>query len=355
MRFLCSPLLQISALSRLGLCPKLKLVNTTHANDESRTSRCRPDISIYSELKDIPEDAQSRRYLDWKMINLWMEDKNQNEDIFYMLADLQRDEKAGDLESHICWTNLAYKNCGQLIAYATELHHSQLCVFSFAIFFFGATCRLLWWDCSGVIYTEPLPWASTPNKPNKNHTPFLEFLWRMNFLSDADCGYDTTVTSVEDDVAEAALSKLRAYSKDMENIKRVDLHKFLVYDDCTTNGQNRRSYITGSAIWDSKTLFGRSTFGYIAYDVKTSNLVYLKDFWHTDVSGIQKEGDVYEELHKANVPHIPVLGPAGNVPLFHDQSNTTLQRTKTQDYVKGSVLGHDWCPGRPHVDPYVHY
>lgn len=78
----------------------------------------------------------------------------------------------------------------------------------------------------------------------------------MNFLSDADHSYDTTVTSIEDDVAEAALSKLRAYSKDMENIKHVDLHKFLVYDDHATNGQNCRSYITGSAIWDSKTLFG---------------------------------------------------------------------------------------------------
>ena len=126
MQFLRSPLLQISALSGLDLCPRLKLVNTTHANDELCTSRRRPDISIYSELKDIPEDTQSKRYLDWKMIDLWMEDKNQNEDIFYMLADLQRDEKAGDLESHIRWMNLAYKNCGQLIAYATELHHSQL-------------------------------------------------------------------------------------------------------------------------------------------------------------------------------------------------------------------------------------
>lgn len=83
--------------------------------------------------------------------------------------------------------------------------------------------------------------------------------------------------------------------------------------------------------------------------------MYLKDFWHTDVSGIQKEGDVYKELHKANVPHIPVLGPAGDVPLFYDRSNTNLQRTKTQDYIKGSVLGHDWCLGKPCVDLYVHY
>ncbi|KAI0295048.1 hypothetical protein B0F90DRAFT_1638675, partial [Multifurca ochricompacta] len=81
---------------------------------------------------------------------------------------------------------------------------------------------------------------------------------------------------------------------------------------------------------------------YIAYDVATTNLVYLKDFWRTDLPGIQKEGDVYRELHDAQVPNIAKFGRAGDVPL-------------TQDYVRRPGGEHDWCPGQPCVDPYVHY
>jgi hypothetical protein len=76
------------------------------------------------------------------------------------------------------------------------------------------------------------------------------------------------------------------------NLETANLYRFLVHDDRTTDGQ-LRSYITPGAIWDTNELFGRCTFGYIAYDVATSKLVYLKDFWRTDLPGIQKEGDVY--------------------------------------------------------------
>ncbi|KAH9992533.1 hypothetical protein BJV74DRAFT_771667, partial [Russula compacta] len=209
--------------------------------------------------------------------------------------------------------------------------------------------RLLRWDRSGVIYSESFDWAKEPDT-------LFEFLWRLNFLSDVDRGYDTTVTSVGDDEAEAALSKLRTY-KGLENVQRFDLHKILVHDDHATDGE-LKCYITPSAIWHTDSLFGRSTFGYIAYDVASSNLVYLKDFWRTDLPGIPKEGDVYRELHEAEVPNIPVLGRAGDVPLslvYADTIPVVSQRTKTQDYVKGSRHGHEWCPGRPRVNPYVHY
>jgi len=58
------------------------------------------------------------------------------------------------------------------------------------------------------------------------------------------------------------------------------------------------------------------------------------------------------------VPNVPVLGPAGDDPLSPDHVNVlpfSVQRTKTQDYVKGSRLGYEWCPGRPRGLPRVHY
>ena len=92
-------------------------------------------------------------------------------------------------------------------------------------------------------------------------------------------------------MVEAAFSKLRTHEK-CHNILKAQLHKFLVHNKLTTDGQ-LKSYIVGGAVWNFKTLFGRFTFGYITYDVKTLNLVYLKDFWHTDHLSIKKKGDVY--------------------------------------------------------------
>ena len=86
--------------------------------------------------------------------------------------------------------------------------------------------------------------------------------------------------------------------------------------------------------------------------------MYLKDFWRTDLPGIQKEGDVYRKLHDAEVPNIPALGPTGDVLLSPDNANTfplVVQRTKTQDYATGSGRRGEWCPGQPCVEPYVLY
>lgn len=313
----------------------------------------KPDISIYSETH--PDDPTSDRPetekpLNWKAIDLWIENKNHHDDIFRELELMkQEDEEDGDLESHIEWTNTAYRICGQLVAYASAVHQSQFRVFSFSIVLFGNSGRLLRWDRSGIIYTESFNWAA-------DHDTLFEFIWRLNFFSDVDRGFDTTVVSVEDDEADAALPMLKTY-KGLEKVDRTDLHKFLVYDDLATD-EPPRCYITPSAIWSTDALFGRSTFGYIAYDVTSTKLVYLKDFWRTDNHGIQKEGDVYRELHNAQVPNIARFGRAGDVPLSPQHANTVplnVQGTKTQDYAKRGTLGHEWCPGQPRVDRYVHY
>ncbi|KAI0276122.1 kinase-like domain-containing protein, partial [Russula aff. rugulosa BPL654] len=315
-----------------GLFPELTFKNSTASQDRSKKKQ-KPDISIYWKL---PDNYGSERDLDFKAVDLWIENKNENnDDIFYTLTELKGyDEIDGDLISHVRWTHSAYNTCGQMITYAAALQHSQFRVFSFGIFLFGEKCRLLRWDRSGVVYTEAFQWRTQPDI-------FYEFFWRLNFLSPVDRGYDTTVTPVmnDDEEAKAALSKLRTYEgwKKGEKLEIGNLYRFLVHDDRATDGKPR-SYITPGAIWNTNELFGRCTSGYIAYDVATSKLVYLKDFWRADLPRIQREGDVYRKLHDAKVPSIPALGPAGD----------------TQDYLKGSGRV-EWCPGRPCVEPYVHY
>ena len=220
-------------------------------------------------------------------------------------------------------------------------------VFSFGGVLFGEKGRLLRWDRSGVVYTEAFQWKTQPDT-------LCEFFWRLNFLLTVDRGYDTTVTPVmdDDDEAKAALLKLKTYGGwgKGEKIEIANVYRFLVHDDRAVDGQ-LKSYIIPGAIWDTSALFGRCTFGYIAYDVARSKLVYLKDLWRTDLPRTRK-------LSNAEVPDIPALGPAGDVPLSADHASTfpfAVQRTETQDYVKESGRRGDWCPSRPCVEPYVHY
>ncbi|KAI0296752.1 hypothetical protein B0F90DRAFT_1669731 [Multifurca ochricompacta] len=111
----------------------------------------------------------------------------------------------------------------------------------------------------------------------------------LNSSGDVKCGYDTTVTSEAHVEAKVALSKLKMY-QGLVNIKKTGLHRFLVYNNNTTNGE-LKSYITPGAVWYTEALFGHSTFGSFAE-----------------------------------------------------------QRTRTQDYVKGTEGEHNWCPGRPCVN-----
>ena len=291
----------------------------------------------------MDSESQQQTTLDWGLVELWIENKPKEYDPFMRIENLQKD--INDARSHVGWTNRAYKACGQLISYATAVHRSQFRLFSFSIALFGENARLLRWDRSGVVYTAPFPWKDGN---------LFEFLWRFNHLSGIDRGHDVTVSSADDDEAELALQKLKTYLN-LEALNKEHLHRILVWDDCARTEGPRR-YITPSARWTTEALIGRATYGYIAYDVENGNLVYLKDFWRVDYPDIQKEGDIYRELHEAEVPNIAEMDRAGDVPLISHLDNEiqvsagAVQRTRTQEYVD-----REWCPGRPHVEPYVHY
>ncbi|KAH8984954.1 hypothetical protein EDB92DRAFT_1950421 [Lactarius akahatsu] len=298
----------IQLIEDAGICPNLKFINTTHCI----SANLKPDIAVYSGTDrngqwTCPSNLPPP---EWRAVDLWIE-KKKGSDVF---RDLEQMETANqDLKGHIRWTEGAQVS-GQLIAYTSAIYRSPFRIFSFSVVLLGNTDRLLRWDRSDIIYSEPFNW--------------------LNFLSDVKHGYDTTITSVADDEAEAALSKLRAY-EGLENVAKVDLHKFLVRDDHTLNGQIKY-FIAPSAVWDGESLFGRSTYRYIPYDPETTNLVYLKDFWRTERDGIQRRATCIVSYTTRRYPTL---------------RNWDSGRTTTQEFVKG----YDWCLGRPRIDPYVHY
>jgi hypothetical protein len=115
----------------------------------------KPDISIYSGTDhDDPQAClESPPPLDWRAVDLWIENKNCGDHVF---RDLEQMKGVSS----------------QLIdAYTSAIHRSQFRVFSFSVVLFGVTGRLLCWDCSGVVYTEPFNWSTEPDT-------VFEFLWR---------------------------------------------------------------------------------------------------------------------------------------------------------------------------------
>ena len=316
----------------------MQLKNTTCT--PSKIFRNKPDISVISCTPD-PDSASGKKWeFHWGIVELWIENKREEDDPFIDIEELQKNPQA---TCHVDWTNSAYKTCGQLIEYATSHHRSQFRVFSFSVVVIEDTFRLLRWDRSGIIYTAPSKLADGD---------FFEFLWRFNHLSPVDRGHDTTVCPADDNEAELALPKLRTYPK-FENVRKEHLHRILVWDDRSPDDAPRR-YITPSAKWATQALIGRATFGYIAFDIERGELVYLKDFWRVDHPEIQREGDVYRELHEAEVRNVAKMGRAGDVRSTINDGEVRVpagvQRTRPQDY-----LDHSWCPGRPVVEPYVHY
>jgi len=129
----------IKGIRESELCPDLHLMNTTYK--ASRTYRLKPDISFYSHAHNIDSVNEQPTELDWGLIELWIENKPKSEDPFMKIQELQKNVEA--VSSHVGWTTRTYKTCGQLIAYASALHRSQIRVFSFSIAIFGDSCRLL--------------------------------------------------------------------------------------------------------------------------------------------------------------------------------------------------------------------
>jgi hypothetical protein len=83
--------------------------------------------------------------------------------------------------------------------------------------------------------------------------------------------------------------------------------------------------------------------------MEIGKLVYLKDLWRVDHPEIQREGDVYRELHEAEVPNIATMGRAGDVHIVREGSqlqdgSLRFQRTRTSDYLSS---GDCWSAVEP--------
>ncbi|KAI0027151.1 hypothetical protein K488DRAFT_6235, partial [Vararia minispora EC-137] len=103
------------------------------------------------------------------------------------------------------------------------------------------------------------------------------------------------------------------------------------------------------SIYPCHSFAGRSTSGFVAWDLRDKKLVYLKDTWRkSDGDMTAKEGDSYIHLNEHKVPHVPTRRCAGDV--YDDSYSASPQQTRTQQF-----LDAEWVCGGRKVKDVAHH
>ncbi|KAI0319060.1 hypothetical protein OF83DRAFT_1112345 [Amylostereum chailletii] len=317
----------IHALEGPETCPHLQFFDRTkHDHHPHRTLppiyACNDDVHMDHGSEDSSCDPRSF----WRQLELFVDKVTLDEDPFLDPSESD-DAKTFDFLDQSPPAS-ARLHLDYSWAYAQLKHQSRM--FAFAVLLVDGWARLIRWDRSGAIVTERFAWTGASS-------PLAEFLRRFDGLSPEQRGHDPTVSVPTQEAAAAAREAFSA--SPLADVSPDDpLRAFAVRDDVTNEDH---AYIVAPPQWYSRTLAGRATFGYIAFDPSTQTLVYLKDTWRIAEAGLQKEGDVYRRLHEQGVLHIAPMLCAGDV---------DGQRTLTQDFVE-----EPWACGAAEIVAHQRY
>ncbi|RDX51407.1 hypothetical protein OH76DRAFT_1555123 [Lentinus brumalis] len=273
--------------------------------------------------------------------------------------------------------------------------HRQFC---YGIYVWQCMARLCYFDRGGAIVSEDFNWTSTDS-------PLHDFLWRVAHMSRDDLGYDPTATLLEKTDEEQAKpfkamannptvpAAVQGYVK-AATAEGVPIYKLSIIpmgappdeglpeDPLAPPSQSSdpdvqpsdpessasptepfpgsnsplptpdssssppaepraREFLVGEPHFATNSLFGRCTRGYVAYDLQTGRLCFLKDYWRPYVPGhTRPEHLVLEHLNRCKVRHIATLICGGDVGGYRAQET------------KGQVLLHH--TKAPPV-PRIHY
>lgn len=249
---------------------------------------------------------------------------------------------------------------GQIIQYASEIFLRQQRCFHFSIIIIGIQARIIRWDRSGAAVTKLIDYTT-------DCTPLCEFLWRFGRMSPSQQGYDTTAVRLYEGDADYGLmdDMSDAISEDQttDYIRRYFKASLAagwlryrvevpVNDEAAVDGGEAGESATGMSTstatreflickphFHEPSVIGRGTRGYVAVDCASKTFVFLKDSWRVDLPGIDKEGDVLQQLNAAGVESVPTVLCHGDI---------RGQRTETQDYWVKLPTGPQSNPCKEH-------
>ena len=187
---------------------------------------------------------------------------------------------------------------GQMTLYSTrmQMYQFRTCVFSVGIF--GKVARLFRWDRAGAIVSAPIEYSAEDNRE------LAEFFYRFDLMDPARRGWDPTVCDATAEDAAAFTQAIQTVVGEGNAVLLGSLlesvgepgdyprKKIHVIDDAG----EQVSYIVGRSSVTAESPTGRATRVFVAMDVKTKKLVFLKDSWRLDMKEVKSEDHWYKKL-----------------------------------------------------------
>ncbi|KAI0777909.1 hypothetical protein BC629DRAFT_1594637 [Irpex lacteus] len=189
----------------------------------------------------------------------------------------------------------------ELTQVAGEIMLGQHRCFLYSVTVVGHYARLIGWDRSGALVSEPIDLREDGDK-------LLAFIYALGHMDDHALGRDPTATLATEAEMKlwqnAVTAKLKA-DADWKNVLEQAID-----DDWPLYKLRSFSLLSEG----SRSPFRRGCKGFIALDVATGEFVHLKDFWYADDLERPPEFIVYARLVEAGVRNIPTFLYDGDVP-----------------------------------------
>ncbi|GJE97879.1 hypothetical protein PsYK624_141010 [Phanerochaete sordida] len=229
----------------------------------------------------------------------------------------------------------------QNVKYASEIMLRQHREFLFSTYATQSHVAIFRWDRNGAIYTKIDLRKDTAN--------LFNFVYRFARLASARQGFDPTAGLA----AKSDIDKWRAYTSSNSTLMKLrdsvleDIVHFPMYkmqceqlpaeeteDEQPSERRRTRKpkkvppkvYLVGRHATGECVPTGRCTRTYIAYDLDSGDLVYIKDSWRSK-KNLHAEADTYLRLKKHGVQHVATLLAGGDV-----GGSASPQHTVSQEY-----------------------
>ncbi|KAI9058431.1 hypothetical protein FKP32DRAFT_1582064, partial [Trametes sanguinea] len=253
---------------------------------------------------------------------------------------------------------------GQIIQYAEQAFEYRHRTSLILLIIIGRRFRFSRWDRSGTIVTPAVDYVKKPRV-------LCEMLWYMGRLSDEALGLDPSasrvargshhhrlmlmaslpVTTDADHSAgplKTPLPEDAVFRYVRDKFRQSLDPEFPYYRlEVPYNGR-MRSFLVGRPAFRASGMAGRGTTGYVAYDIETGKLVWLKDAWRTHYEFVDQEGSVLRQLNTAGVANVPTVVCHGDILDQETVTPTWWERTHPKEDTAASPNGREDCPLRRH-------
>ncbi|KAI9442083.1 hypothetical protein BJY52DRAFT_1089943, partial [Lactarius psammicola] len=211
----------------------------------------------------------------------------------------------------------ARRTVGQIATYVSVQMDSQYRTHTFFVLIIKSYARLMRWDRSGAIFSEPIYY--------NEKSELLEFFEAYDKATPEAWGCDQFVTKPTPGEIDAALGAWDDFDHST-SLLVVSLHNQDLHPE-------PHRYVIISPRARPSLPIGRSTRMSVAYDLQRKKRVFMKDSWRIVAANTTMEGQVYQMLNQRKVRNVPLCVD------FCDVGEDNYHKTQTE-----SLVHESWVP-----------